>query len=412
MIYRDAGYTPWYLASFGGWGSAWSTFPLNPQWPEGTWYGSPSQGELVLPGPVKRIIQVKVDGATLVPGQDYVLYNHRRLVRQANNPGPLSASASWPILQRLDLPDTEAGTWSVTYSWGKPVPSSGVLAALELGIEIAKAVSNPIDPTIRLPQRVTSVSSQGVSAVVQDPINFIERGITGIPVVDLFRTSANPGGLRRRTRVYTARLDRSRTRSRRRRRSRRDRARPSVSIDIVVAPDTLDDVAELILGAAGAALDSVPFPQLASPPTPRFLAAGDVAWSGTGGLAVSFVKLALGQPGKELFAEPNIGDALWAMVWAQFSVQICQTVPVVETSSIAGARFPTAAVATEAAARVLAPGWTVFSWLSSLADQSALLGAPGTSAGLRQVLVGPMMPKGPQGGLLVLDIAVWCNLVG
>ena len=203
MVYRDFGYMPWYMASFGGWGTAWSTFPFNPQWPDGLWYDCPSQAELTFPGPVRRIIQVKVDGAVLTSGKDYVLFNGRRLVRQASSAAPLTDAAVWPFLQWLDLPDTEQNTWSVTYEFGKPVPASGYLAAVEMAVQIAKAVANPTDPTIRLPARVTSVASQGVSAVVQDPLNFIERGLTGIPVVDLFIMSVNPYGLRRRSRVIT-----------------------------------------------------------------------------------------------------------------------------------------------------------------------------------------------------------------
>jgi hypothetical protein len=144
-----------------------------------------------------------VDGAVLTPGTDYVLYNGRRLVRQASNVAPLSEGAVWPCCQRLDLPDTMQGTWSLTYAWGKPVPDAGVLAAKELAVELAKAVANPTDPTIRLPQRVTSIASQGVSAVVQDPLTFIERGLTGIPVVDLFIMAYNPYGVRRRARVIS-----------------------------------------------------------------------------------------------------------------------------------------------------------------------------------------------------------------
>jgi hypothetical protein len=203
MIYRDFGYMPWYMASFGGWGTAWSTFPFNPQWPDGLWYDCPSQAELKFPGPVREVTQVKVNGAILNPATDYVLFNHRRLVRQAHSSAPLTDAPSWPFLQRLDLPDTEMNTWSVTYLWGKAVPASGYLAATELAVEIAKAVANPNDPNIRLPQRVTSVAAQGVSAVVQDPLNFIEHGLTGIPIVDLFIMSVNPYGLRRRSHVIT-----------------------------------------------------------------------------------------------------------------------------------------------------------------------------------------------------------------
>jgi hypothetical protein len=185
--------------------------------------------------------------------------------------------------------------------------------------------------------------------------------------------------------------------------------------DLVLTPDTLDEVASLILAAAGAALDSVPFPdfQPGGPCEPRFLGAGEIAWGTTnGGLAVCFVKVALGGPGREKFDEPSPGDGWWAMQWAQFSVQVCQQWPVIETSPIAGARFPAAPVMTGASEKAFAPGWTVFQALGALASMQALLGDPGTSLGMREALVGPLVPHGPQGGLLVMETMVWVNLVG
>jgi hypothetical protein len=188
-----------------------------------------------------------------------------------------------------------------------------------------------------------------------------------------------------------------------------------MTLNLTLTPDTLDEVAELILSAAGAALDAVPFPDFApgGPCEPRFLAAGEVVWGTTkGGLAVCFLKTALGGPGREKFDEPSPGDGMWAMQWSQFSVQVCQQVPVIETSSVAGARFPAAPVETRATAKILAPGWTVFQALGALASQQALLGEPGTSEGMRPALVGPLVPHGPQGGLLVMETMVWAHLVG
>jgi hypothetical protein len=185
----------------------------------------------------------------------------------------------------------------------------------------------------------------------------------------------------------------------------------SLPVDMVLTPDTLDEVATSILTAAGAALDSVP--EFAGLFDNRFLGVGEIAWGTTnGGLAVCYIKTALGGPGREKFDEPSPGDGWWGMIWSLYSVQICQKALVVETSSIAGARFPSAAKLTAQAANILAPAWTVYQALGALASMQALLGAPGTSEGMREALISPMVPKGPGGGLIVMDISVWVNLVG
>jgi hypothetical protein len=63
-----------------------------------------------------------------------------------------------------------------------------------------------------LPQRVTSISRQGMSMTLLDPQDFLDKGRTGIYQVDLFLTTINPDGARLRSRVFSPDTPRARTR--------------------------------------------------------------------------------------------------------------------------------------------------------------------------------------------------------
>lgn len=98
----------------------------------------------------------------------------------------------WPECNNLTLPDTEEGTWSVKVTYGRPVPDMVKLAAQELACNlIKKCVGKPCD----LPQRVTSINRQGMSASFLDPMEFMANGLTGIWIVDLAIKTYNPHGL-------------------------------------------------------------------------------------------------------------------------------------------------------------------------------------------------------------------------
>jgi hypothetical protein len=61
-----------------------------------------------------------------------------------------------------------------------------------------------------LPQRVTSISRQGVSYTLLDSQDFIEELKTGIYAVDLFLKSVNPDKARARSRVFSPDVPRAR----------------------------------------------------------------------------------------------------------------------------------------------------------------------------------------------------------
>lgn len=98
----------------------------------------------------------------------------------------------WPKCNDLSKTDDEVGTMSVTLTYGRPVPELLKLAAQEFACQlIKKCVGKPCD----LPQRVTSISRQGMNASFLDPMEFMKEGLTGIFLVDLAIKTYNPHGL-------------------------------------------------------------------------------------------------------------------------------------------------------------------------------------------------------------------------
>jgi hypothetical protein len=147
--------------------------------------------EIVLDPFVADIIQVKVDGV-LLPADAYRVDDYRKLVRVDG--------AKWPDCQHLDQPDTEAGTFSVTY-WTGTVPDAGASFALtDLAVEWWKACQGK---QCSLGENVRQVARQGITYDVDTVYESIREGRTGLKRVDMWIFSVNPHGLRRRLRVYS-----------------------------------------------------------------------------------------------------------------------------------------------------------------------------------------------------------------
>ena len=147
-----------------------------------------------LPGPVASVEKVIVDGKPLEPSA-YRVDNRQTLVRLDGR--------TWPRTQNLsaDATDTEAkgGTFEVTYHRGVPVPEGGQIAAGVLALELARAACS--DRDCSLPQRVQSVTRQGVSVDILDEFDDVKEGRTGIWLIDSWVASVsrpNRGG-----RVYS-----------------------------------------------------------------------------------------------------------------------------------------------------------------------------------------------------------------
>lgn len=146
--------------------------------------------ETVLPSPLNTVVQVKMDGTPMVTGA-YRVDNNRLLVR--------TDGQRWPYCNDLSKDDTQAGTWSVTASYGEDVPSAARFAVGELACEIIKA-SHGQD--CRLPAGVTSLARQGVNISIPDFGDLFKDGRTGLYLVDMFLAAENPHRLTQRPRVW------------------------------------------------------------------------------------------------------------------------------------------------------------------------------------------------------------------
>jgi len=88
------------------------------------------------------------------------------------------------------LPDTESGTFSVKFTYGEDPPQSGKDAATTMATEFARLYSGAAN---RLPARIQSITRQGVTMTIIDPMQFLDDGLTGLYDVDLFIRQYNRG---------------------------------------------------------------------------------------------------------------------------------------------------------------------------------------------------------------------------
>lgn len=149
--------------------------------------------------PVREVTEVKLDGAVVTATNNWRLDERQWLTRVADADGNRQL---WPSCQRLDLDDTEEGTFSVTYRYGQDPPILGVQAAAQLGCELYRACSGG---TCALPTGTTRINRQGI---VIERLAFATwafregRWNTGLPLVDAFLGGYNPTALKRRPSVW------------------------------------------------------------------------------------------------------------------------------------------------------------------------------------------------------------------
>lgn len=110
-----------------------------------------------------------------------------------------AGAGCWPECNDLASPDTQGGTWSVTYSYGiKPSVTALEMAAV-FACEVAKLCAGV---KCRLSGPITSVNRDGVS-ITLDPKAFIDFGLTGLPEVDRWLRVINPHGLAQRGEIWS-----------------------------------------------------------------------------------------------------------------------------------------------------------------------------------------------------------------
>jgi hypothetical protein len=159
---------------------------------------SPASRILLSGEPVRSIIEVKIDGVAISP-DEYRLDQYRYLTRK--NGG------QWPSCQDITVDDTEEGSFSVEYTYGKDPPLAGQSAAAELACEIYQACDSGFEGDCVLPTGVSSITRQGITiernAFASWGRDFGGTWRTGLPLTDLFLNAYNPTGQRRRTTFMT-----------------------------------------------------------------------------------------------------------------------------------------------------------------------------------------------------------------
>lgn len=157
--------------------------------------------------PVTSVTLVKIDGV-VIPAAEYELRDYKRLLRLR----PTAASVpterfGWPTGQIQDLPDTQPGTFSVTYLYGQPAPAAGQLAAKKLAEYLALP---QLGDNTKYPRRTQTVTRQGVTAQVSNPMDILRAGQLGIYEVDSFLLAVNPKKNQRQAAVWSPDLARPR----------------------------------------------------------------------------------------------------------------------------------------------------------------------------------------------------------
>lgn len=162
----------------------------NPHIRDGQWYNcshSPCepQVEIDLPGPVGYIESIMINGESVdLEDGEWRLDNGHLLVWQGEGASPVLA------YQDLDRPDTEPGTFSITYSRSYPVGSLGRIAVALLALEFAEACKPK--GKCSLPRGVRTVSRNGVSFTLE--AGLFPNGLTQIDTVDQFIMKWVPAG--------------------------------------------------------------------------------------------------------------------------------------------------------------------------------------------------------------------------
>jgi hypothetical protein len=152
--------------------------------------GSSSLSRIRLRGkPVQEVHLVRsgYDGS-IIPADAYYLAEHSTLIANKGTP--------WT-----------PGNLEITYTFGQQPPTAGRHAARVFAIELIKAWEGD---DCALPDRVTSVSRQGVSYTILDNQDFLENFRTGIYVIDLFLKTANPAKALAPTKVFSPDIPRAR----------------------------------------------------------------------------------------------------------------------------------------------------------------------------------------------------------
>jgi hypothetical protein len=146
--------------------------------------------EVVLPEPVGRVEEVRLDGTVVDPTTYRV--DRNRLVWTGDGDCP------WPTCQAMNKDNSKTGTFSVTYLNSYEPDSLAAYACAVLAMEFAQAC---LGNACRLPTTVSTVARQGL--VFQVPTGAFPGGLTGIREVDAWLALWNPDSIRQAPAVWS-----------------------------------------------------------------------------------------------------------------------------------------------------------------------------------------------------------------
>jgi len=96
----------------------------------------------------------------------------------------------------------------ITYTYGAEPPIMGRMAARRVALEFLKLWNG--DSDCALPERITSITRQGVSYTLLDSQDFLEEMRLGIYEIDLFLKTVNPNKAQKRSKVFSPDISRAR----------------------------------------------------------------------------------------------------------------------------------------------------------------------------------------------------------
>lgn len=145
---------------------------------------------------------ISVESVEWLDSGEPLEYAYRSGHRLVFSRPPVGGFTTWPASGRLPGPwcGTEKKKVRIQYTFGSALPEAAEQAMNLLAVEIQLGIDG--DTECRLPERITSVSRQGISYTILDPLSYLDQGRTGIPEVDSVIRALNPSKARRQAKFY------------------------------------------------------------------------------------------------------------------------------------------------------------------------------------------------------------------
>jgi len=168
--------------------------------------GCSPTSEVVLAGvPIREITEVLIDGVPLAD-DEYGIIEPNRLVRLRDITAPKVRNV-WPGCQVIDLPETEEGTFAVSYTYGADPPQAGRTAAAYLACQIWHGCGTG-GGECALPENVTRTIREGITIESADlAAAALKLGTTGVMGIDAFVAAFVEEGAVGRSSVWSPDLD-------------------------------------------------------------------------------------------------------------------------------------------------------------------------------------------------------------